>query len=370
MSDTAPIPYFDLTVQFAHYRETWLREIVQLGQTGNFILGSAVHQTETELAEFLGVRHVVTVASGTDALVIALKAAGVGPGDSVIVPNFTFYASVEAVSLVGAQPRLVDISLEDFNIDCQKIREAIDERVKAMIPVHLFGLPANMKEIVNVAEEHGIAVIEDVAQAFGSQYDRRFCGTIGDFGCFSFYPTKILGAFGDGGMIATNSDEYAEQLRLLRNHGSIGPNQHRLIGCTSRLDAIQAAILSLKLATVKDAINRRRELAERYREQLQGCVRSLPTDLPGRLHVFNIFSIRVADRGRIASAFDSNRIGYQIYYPMPVHRQMPYQGLGYEDRDFPVSLRVSDEVISLPLYPEMPDAHVDQICAIIQRTLG
>ena len=206
MPNSTNIPYFDLTQQFASYRKAWLEEIERLGQTGNFILGSAVNQLESELADFLGVKHAVTVANGTDAIVIALRAIGVGSGDTVIVPNFTFYASVEAVSLVGAEPRVVDICQDDFNVDPQKIREAVDDRVKAILPVHLFGLPANMKEIYSIGQEYGIPVIEDVAQAFGSVYRKAFGGSTGDFGCFSFYPTKVLGAYGDGGMITTNCE--------------------------------------------------------------------------------------------------------------------------------------------------------------------
>ncbi len=369
MPNSTNIPYFDLTHQFANYRTAWLEEIERLGQTGNFILGSAVNKLESELAEYLGVNHVVTVANGTDAIVIALRAFGVGSGDTVIVPNFTFYASVEAISLVGAKPRLVDICQDDFNIDPKKIREAVDDHVKAILPVHLFGLPANMKEINSIGEEYGIPVIEDVAQAFGSVYSDAFGGNIGDFGCFSFYPTKVLGAYGDGGMITTNCEEYAEKVRLLRNHGITGPNQHELIGCTSRLDAVQAVLLSLKLKSVSQVIKRRRELADRYRQLLQDCPVELPKDLPDRKHVFNIFTIRSPERNKIADALQSHKIGYQIYYPMPIHNQTPYQGLGYSDEEFPKTMQACRDVLSLPLYPEMPDQHVDRICEVVCATL-
>ncbi len=369
MLSEVDIPYFDLTRQFASYQEAWLNEIARLGEQGNFILGDAIHEIEAELAEFLDVQHAITVASGTDAIVLALKAAGVGPGDAVIVPNFTFYASVEAVSLVGATPRLVDIDLSDFNMKPVHVRAAIDEHVKAIIPVHLFGLPAQLPEILAIGKTNDIPVIEDAAQAFGSQINHRYCGTLGDYGCFSFYPTKILGAYGDGGMITTNSAESAEQLKLLRNHGAVVANRHQLIGCTSRLDTVQAAILRLKLKTVHAAIQRRRELAARYRQQLPTDVIVLPTDRSARWHVFNIFTIRVLDRRRLAAALKSANIGYQIYYPIPIHRQLPYQNLGYSDDDFPNSVRASSEVISLPLYPEMKDTDVDQVCAIVRDTL-
>ena len=365
-----PIPYFDLTRQYSHYRGKWIEQIERLGQSGNFILGDAVAQVESNLAEFLGVRHAVAVSSGTDAIVLALRAAGVKPGDSVIVPNFTFYASVEAVSLAGAEPRLVDINVEDFNIDPDKIKNAVDSDVAAIIPVHLFGLPANMHEIRSIAHEHGLQVIEDVAQAFGSQVDNTYCGAIGDFGCFSFYPTKILGAYGDGGMVTTNSDDHAEKLRLLRNHGIVGPGQHNLIGCTSRLDAVQAVLLDLKLKPVNEAIRRRRELADQYTDQLQDCDLVLPADLPGRSHVYNIFTIRSQHRDRIAQSLTSAQIGYQIYYTLPVHRQIPYQHLGYTDDEFTGSMQACDEVVSLPLYPEMADSHVERICEVIRGAIA
>ena len=370
MSNEQHIPYFDLTRQFANYRTDWLKEIERLGESGNFILGAAINDVESTFAKFLNVKHAITVASGTDAIVLALRAAGVGPGDVVIVPNFTFYASVEAISLTGAQPRFVDIRLEDFSIDPEKISGAIDEKVKAILPVHLYGLPADMVEICAIANQHGITVVEDVAQAFGSRCADRFTGTVGQMGCFSFYPTKVLGVFGDGGMVTTNDDGYAEKLKLLRNHGIIGPNQHELIGCTSRLDAVQAVLLSLKLKWVQQAMTRRRELANRYVEQLRNCDLILPKDQSDRSHVFNIFTVRLQQREKLIDAFKANHIGCQIYYPMPVHQQPAYRHLGFEDKDFPASLQACREVLSLPLYPEMPNSHVDRVCEVIRNTLA
>lgn len=363
------IPYFDLTEQFSNYRSRWLEEIDRLGQSGNFILGEAVSQVESDLAHLLNVKHAITVSSGTDAITLALRAAGVGQGDTVIVPDFTFYASVEAISLTGAQPRFVDIGIEDFNLDPEQVIGAIDKTVKAILPVHLFGLPANMAEICAIAQQYDIAVIEDVAQAFGSQLQGRFAGSIGHMGCFSFYPTKVIGAYGDGGMIATNDDTLAEQLRLLRNHGITGPNQHELIGCTSRLNCVQAVLLSLKLPSVHQVIDRRRDLAKRYIDQLQECELTLPMDMPQRTHVYNIFTVRSKFRDQIASTLQSNQVGYQIYYPNPIHKQNPYRALGYQDNEFPESMQACREVISLPLYPEMPDWHVDRICEIVRSTL-
>ncbi len=370
MATAQKIPYFDLTRQYSKYRSEWLEQIDRLGQSGNFILGDAVSELELGLSQFLDVKHAITVASGTDAITLALRTAGVGYGDVVVVPNFTFYASVEAISLTGAKPRLVDICLTDFNVDCEKMSAALDENVKAVLPVHLFGLPANMAKICAICRERGIAVIEDVAQAFGSQYDGKFSGTIGEMGCFSFYPTKVLGAYGDGGMVTTNDDAYAENLKLLRNHGVTGPNQHELIGYTSRLNCVQAVLLKLKLQSVQEAIERRQQLADRYKDQLLECEVELPASLPGKRHVYNVFTVRTAHRDKLADALKSNQVGYQVYYPMPIHKQIPYQDLGYTDESFPASIKACNEVISLPLYPEMPDDHVDRICEIIRSTIA
>ncbi len=369
MTTSEPIPYFDLTRQYAHYQADWFKEIEHLGRTGNFILGNAVAELETKLADYLGVKHAITVANGTDALVIALRALGIGRGDAVIVPDFTFYASVEAVSLVGAEPRFVDIELDDFNISSGKIQAAIDERVKAIMPVHLFGLPANINEICTIGEQHSIPVIEDAAQAFGSLINGKYSGAVGTIGCFSFYPTKIIGAYGDGGMITTDRDDLAATIKLLRNHGTTGPNRHDLIGCNSRLDAVQAVLLGLKLKSVNEMIERRRQLAARYFQNLTDCDIVLPTVPTRRSHVYNIFTIRSSHRDRITSALIANRIGHQIYYPMPIHKQAAYQHLGLTDAEYPASVQASREVVSLPLYPNMPDSHVDRVCEVIRGAL-
>ncbi len=364
------IPYFDLTGQYTAVREEWFKEIERLGHSGNFILGDAIDQFETRMADYLGVKHAVSVSSGTDAISLALKALGVGPGDSVIVPDFTFFATAEAVSLIGATPVFVDIDPIDFNIDVSEIESAIRTDTKAILPVHLFGAPANLRPILELAAKKGIAVVEDTAQAFSARIGERCAGSIGDTGCFSFYPTKVLGAFGDGGLVTTNDIQIADQLKLLRNHGVTGPNIHSVIGSTSRLNCIQAALLSIKLNSIDEKIRSRREISNIYFEQLEGLDLTLPRQQPETTHVYNIFTIRSRLRDDIAQALKRHNIGYQIYYPMPLHRQQPYQHLGYSDTDFPESMRAADEVISLPLYPEMPRSHVDRICAVIRNVVG
>ncbi len=364
------IPYFDLTGQYTAVREEWFKEIERLGISGNFILGDAIDQFETRLANYLGVEHAVSVSSGTDAISLALKALGVGPDDSVIVPDFTFFATAEAVSLIGATPVFVDVDPIDFNIDVSKVESAIRADTKAILPVHLFGAPANLGPILELANKKDIAVIEDTAQAFGARIGERYTGSIGDAGCFSFYPTKVLGAFGDGGLVTTNDIQTADQLKLLRNHGVTGPNTHSLIGTTSRLDCIQSTLLLIKLSSIDEKIGSRHEISNLYFKQLEGLELTLPRQLPGTTHAYNIFTVRSRLRDEIAEALKRHNIGYQIYYPMPLHKQQPYRHLGYSDADFPESMRAAEEVVSLPLYPEMPLSYVDRICTVIRNAIG
>ncbi len=367
MSAPNPVPYFDLTEQFIAIKSQWIAALEKLGESGSFILGSAVEELESKIAEYLRVRHAVTVASGTDALVLALRAVGVKSGDSVIVPAFTFYATAEAVSLIGAIPKFVDIQYSDFNIDPSLVEAAVDESVKAILPVHLFGAPADMPAIDQISKRYGIPVVEDAAQAFGASIRDRSVGTLGTAGSFSFYPTKILGAYGDGGMVVTNDDAIANHLKLLRNHGLSGPNIHDLIGYTSRLDAIQASILSIKLESVGDSLKCRRALARRYHDQLKASSLVLPTTQSDANHAYNIYTIRSTRREELKKVLSDSRVGYQIYYPIPIYQQQAYLHLGLQDEQFPESVRACREAISLPLYPEMSEQVVDRIANIINQ---
>ena len=370
MAKVEKIPYFDLTGQFDDLKSEWFDEIGQLGKTGNFILGPAIERFESSIAEYLGVEHAVSVSSGTDALILALQALGIGPGDSVVIPDFTFFATAEAVSLTGAAPVFADIEPATFNIDADRLETVIRPDTKAIVPVHLFGAPAKMTQINQIAKRKGIAVVEDAAQAFGAKIGKMHVGAWGDVGCFSFYPTKVLGAFGDGGLITTGDGEIANKLRLMRNHGVAGANIHCLIGRTSRLNCVQAALLQIKLQSVDDKIHRRQQLAKLYIDHLQGLELSLPQQPEGMTHVYNILTISTPMRDVIARALSEEQIGHQIYYPMPVHRQQPYRSLEIDDADYPEAVRASTQVISLPLYPEMPTHHVERICDVIRNAIA
>ena len=316
--------------------------------SGQYILGPEVEAFEQEVAAYLGVKYAIGVNSGTDALVIALRALGVGPGDEVITTPFTFFATAEAISAVGATPVFVDIDPKTFNINPDLIAPAITPRTKAILPVHLYGLPADMDTILEIARSHGLKVLEDCAQAFGATYKGRKVGTLGDAGAFSFFPTKNLGGYGDGGPIATNSDEVAEMARMLRAHGSRRKYHNEMVGYNSRLDALQAAFLRVKLKHV-DAFNaRRREVAARYNDLLQGVPGLvLPPLTEG--HVFHQYTVRIpVGRDQVAEELASKGIGTMVYYPVPLHRLPVY---GYPEGTFPEAERASREVLSLPMGP-------------------
>ncbi|MGC9019532.1 MAG: DegT/DnrJ/EryC1/StrS family aminotransferase [Candidatus Bipolaricaulaceae bacterium] len=341
-------------------------------RSGQYILGPEVEAFEREAAAYLGVKHAIGVNSGTDALVIALRALGVGPGDEVITTPFTFFATAEAISLVGATPVFVDIDPRTFNIDPDLIPPAITPRTKAILPVHLYGLPAEMDPILEIARSHGLKVLEDCAQAFGATYKGRKVGTLGDAGAFSFFPTKNLGGYGDGGLIATNSDEVADLARMLRAHGSRRKYHNERVGYNSRLDALQAAILRVKLPHV-DAWNQaRREVAQRYNELLK--------DLPGLVlpevfegHVFHQYTVRVLKgrRDQVQKVLAEEGIGTMIYYPVPVHLLPVYKPLyGLLEGMLPEAELASLEVLSFPLWPQMTPEIQVRIVHALQRAIA
>jgi len=319
-------------------------------RSGQYILGPEVEALEKEVATYLGVKHAIGVNSGTDALVIALRALGVGPGDEVITTPFTFFATAEAVSLVGATPVFVDIDPRTFNINPDLIPSAITPRTKAILPVHLYGLPAEMDPILEIARSHGLKVLEDCAQAFGATYRGKKVGTLGDAGAFSFFPTKNLGGYGDGGLIATNSDEVAERARMLRAHGSRRKYYNEAVGYNSRLDALQAALLRVKLPRVDAWNEARRQVAVRYNELLSdipGLV--LPEVSPG--HAFHQYTVRIPGRrDRVAEALAREGVGTMVYYPVPLHRLPVYAHMGVA---LPEAERAAREVLSLPIGPHL-----------------
>jgi dTDP-4-amino-4,6-dideoxygalactose transaminase len=336
-------------------------------RSGQYILGPEVEGLEREVAAYLGVKHAVGVNSGTDALVIALRALGVGPGDEVITTPFTFFATAEAISLVGATPVFVDIDPRTFNINPDLIPSAITPRTRAILPVHLYGLPAEMDLILEIAHSHGLKVLEDCAQAFGATYKGKKVGTLGDAGAFSFFPTKNLGGFGDGGLIVTNSDEVAERARMLRAHGSRRKYYNEAVGYNSRLDALQAAFLRVKLRHVDGWNEARRQVASRYNELLAGLPGLvLPEVSPG--HVFHQYTVRVlGGRDRVAEALAREGVGTMVYYPVPLHRLPVYAHMGAALSE---AERAAREVLSLPMGPFLTEKGIAAIANAFRRACG
>ena len=368
------VPLVDLKSQYETIKSEINRATEEVLSSGSYILGCNVRSLENEIARYCGVKCAVGVASGTDALVLALSALGIGREDEVITTPFTFFATAEAITQVGAKPVFVDIEEESFNIDPVKIEEKITEKTKAIIPVHLYGQSASMGPIMEIAGRHSLSVIEDAAQAFGAEHNfsqsTKKVGSIGELGCLSFYPTKNLGGCGDGGMILTNYEKIAERLRLLRVHGARALYLHSLVGYNSRLDELQAAALRVKLKHVDGWIEMRRERASLYDElllsSLKGLV-SVPSQIPYARHTYCIYTIRVRERDKLKDYLTRRGIGTRVYYPLPLHLQEVYAHLGYKRGDFPVSEKASGEVISLPMYPELKEEQIELVAREIKN---
>ncbi|WP_138494499.1 DegT/DnrJ/EryC1/StrS family aminotransferase [Paenibacillus pinistramenti] len=345
------IPVLDLNREIRELKPQILQAVEEVLDTGVFIMGEQVRQLEREIADELGAGYAVALNSGTDALMIALLAAGIGAGDEVITTPFTFFATAEAISRVQAVPVFVDVDPDTFNLDVRQLEQAVTARTKAVIPVHLFGLPADMSGVMEAAEAHGLLVIEDAAQAFGAEYQGRKAGTIGHIGCFSFFPSKNLGAYGDGGMLVTSDAGLAGKARMLRAHGSIKKYYNELIGLNSRLDEIQAAILRVKLPYAAEWNERRRRAAALY-GKLLGEIPGLvcPVESAGAKHVYHQYTIRVMDgrRDGLQAALEETGIGTAVYYPVPVHRLPVYADMGVQ---LPAAEQLSREVLSLPIGP-------------------
>jgi len=358
------VPLLDLRKQYLTIKSEIDAAVSRVLSSGHFILGPEVEALEQGIAQYCGVKYAIGVASGTDALLLSLRALGIGPGDKVIVPSFTFFATAGVVHNVGAAPVFADIDPKTYNIDPENVREffshypSLITEAKAIIPVHLYGQPADMDAIMEIAKEYNLYVIEDAAQAIGAEYRGRKVGTIGHLGCFSFFPTKNLGAYGDGGMVITNDDKLAERVRILRVHGSKPKYYHHTVGTNSRLDALQAAILRVKLPHLEEWTAARQRIATTYDEMLkdvQGI--ETPYRAPDRTHIFHQYTIRVADgkRDALQKYLEGQDIGTGIYYPLPLHLQECFQPLGYKKGDLPVSEQASHEVLSLPIFPELTE---------------
>lgn len=367
------IPPFDLTRQNRLLHDELISVISEVIEKGHFILGENVDALEEEIARLCGVRFGIGVANCSDALYLALLACGIGPGDEVITTPFTFFATGGAIARTGAKPVFCDIDPVTYNIDPHRIEPLITERTKAILPVHLYGQPADMDPIIAIAEEHDLYVIEDAAQAIGATYKGRPVGSLGDVACISFFPTKNLGAFGDGGMVVTDDLDIADRVRILRVHGARKKYHSEILGCNSRLDEIQAAILRLKLQHLSTWTEKRRRIAKLYMELLESCplFRSrnlrLPEEAPGTFHVYHQFTIAVADRERLRAHLDENGIGSAVYYPVPLHLQGAFSALGYKFGDFPEAERASKEVLSLPMFPELTDDEVYRVAEVIRE---
>ena len=364
-----PVPLLDLKRQYEPLREEIRRTIDRVCDSQRFILGAEVDDFERESAVALEALHAVGVTSGTDALLVALMALGVGPGAEVIIPTFTFFATAGVVSRLGATPVFVDVGSSDFCMDPEQLLASISDRTRAIIPVHLFGQAAAMDRIMEIAGD--VPVVEDCAQAWGADFNGTQVGSIGTMGAFSFFPSKNLGCFGDGGLVTTDNAELDRSLRELRMHGQSGPYQHPVVGGNFRIDALQAAILRVKLPHVSAWIEGRRANADRYRRLftnagLEHTVK-LPEAIPGRGHTFNQYVVRVPRRDELRTFLADRGIGAAVYYPLPLHLQPCFEGLGYEDGDFPVAEDASREVLALPVFPELVESEQEEVVHAIEE---
>ena len=361
------VPVFELTRQNQRLWPELETAIKRVIDSGKFIMGDEVALLEEHIAEMVGAFYGIGVGNCSDALHLCVQACGIGPGDEVITTPFTFFATAGAVARHGATPVFADIDLETYNISPKAIRDAITPRTKAIIVVHLYGNPVDMQPIMDMAKERDIAVIEDAAQAIDSEYNGEMIGSIGDLGCFSFFPTKNLGCFGDGGMIVTKSDELASKLRILRLHGSNPKYYHAELGYNSRLDTLQAAILDVKLKYLDEWTQRRREIASLYSALLQGLPVVLAKETDGGKHVYHQYTIRTSYRDELQNYLKEHGIGTGLYYPLSLHLQKVFADLGYKEGDLPNSELAAREVLSLPMFPELKDEEVEYVCDTIKR---
>jgi len=361
------IPLVDLKAQYHSIKAEIDAATARIFENSSFILGAEVEAFERDFAHYCGVKHAIGVSSGTDALQLALLGYGIGEGDEVITTSFTFIATAAAISHVGAKPVLVDIDPRTYNIDPAKIEAAITPRTKAILPVHLYGQPAQMTPILEIAGRYGLRVIEDACQAHGATYFGRKTGGLGDVACFSFYPSKNLGGAGDGGMLTTNDDAFAEWARKVRDHGRTGKYVHGLIGFTYRLDALQAAILRIKLAHLDAWNEARRRHAATYNELLASTGVVLPQEAEGCRSVYHVYVIRTPQRDELLAHLQRRGIGASVHYTLPIHLQPAYAALGLPKGAFPVAEACAESVISLPMYAELTRDQIEEVVEAIKE---
>ncbi len=365
------VPLLDLKAQYHSIKPEIDAALARVLETSQFVLGEAVASFEKDFARYCSTEHAIAVNSGTSALHLSLLAAGIGPGDEVITTPFTFVATVAAILYAQARPVLVDIDPNTFNIDPANIERAITPRTKAILPVHLYGQPADMDPIIDIARRHKLIVIEDACQAHGAEYKGKRVGSIGVLGCFSFYPGKNLGAYGEGGAVTTSDPGYARTIRMLRDWGAEKKYEHRLKGYNYRMEGFQGAILGVKLRHLEAWTEARRAHARRYAELLASSGLRTPTEMPNVRHVYHVYGVRTAKREELLKTLNSAGIQTGIHYPVPVHLQPAYSDLGYGAGDFPHAEAAAREVLSLPMFPEMTEAQIEEVAvAATSRTYG
>ena len=369
MTPPAPVPMLDLKAEYALFEPELTQSLLGVLQSGQFILGPQAGALEREVAAYCGVEHAIAVANGTDAIHLALRALGIGAGDEVIAPAFTFIGTAEPISYTGATPVFVDVDPATFNIDPAGVEATITPRTRAVIAVHLFGQCADLERLQTVCHRRGIALIEDCAQSIGADWEGRRCASWGAAGCFSFYPSKNLGAYGDAGMVVTADARLAEELRVLRNHGSRSRYHHHVIGYNCRLDDMQAAILRVKLKHLDRLNQLRREKAHDYSRRLAGSSLILPHEHGQGAHVYHQYTVRSARRDAVRAALDAASIASMIYYPIPLHRQEVYADANSGVR-LPHSEQLADEVLSLPMFPMLTQDQIARVSEVLLAALG
>jgi dTDP-4-amino-4,6-dideoxygalactose transaminase len=361
------IPLIDLKAGFKSIKNEIMKAMESVLSEMNLYIGPNVQALEEEFASYCGTKYAIGVGSGTEAIHLALLSAGIGQGDEVIVSPNTFFATVEAIAYTGAYPVFVDIDPATYTIDISLIEKKISSKTKAIIPVHMYGQPADMKPIMELSEKYRIKIIEDACQAHGAEYHNKKCGSIGDAGCFSFYFTKNLGAYGEGGMITTNDSKIAEKARLFRNHGHKSKYEHSVIGYNSRLDELQAAILRIKLRYLDSFNKRRREIAQKYNAFLKTTPLILPNESDNKKHVYHLYVVRSKERDSLQQYLKEKRIDTGIHYKIPIHLQEACRHYNYQQGDFPEVERACREILSLPIYPELKDEEIEYIIDSIKE---
>lgn len=359
------VPFVDLKQQYASIKSEVDAAIARVIENTSFILGPEVRAFEAAFAEYVGARECIAVNNGTAALQLALMAAGIGASDEVIIPSFTFFATAEAVSVLGAMPVFVDVDPVSYTVTAAAIERAITPRTRALIPVHLYGQTADLDPILELAKKHDLHVIEDAAQAHGAEYKNKRVGARGSAGCFSFYPSKNLGAYGEAGAVVTNDEELAKRLRLLRDHGSTSKYAHAIVGYNFRMEEIQAAVLNVKLSHLDDWNDARRARAATYNASLSSAGLVLPEEMDYARHVYHVYAVQTANRDELQKRLTAAGVQTGVHYPIPIHLQPAYASLGYQLGELPVTEKLAERVLSLPMFPELSDQQIGRVAEVL-----